>query len=178
MAFVLVQEEDLSCPISFNVMKDPVIAEDGFIYEYEEIKSWFKISNVSPNTRQKMGQTFIRPVFMHKLLQEFCKQTNTEYTPIKNLGLITAPTPSPPKENFTVVNDLVVYLNEEKIRSKKNIEYRIMPYMRNNFIDFTIHLDQWTVDEMKRFLRMNGIPCRAGWKKNDIVAYMTDLLFL
>ena len=48
------------CPISHMLMADPVVAEDGFTYEREEIEQWFGTSgNTSPMTRAKINKKLI-----------------------------------------------------------------------------------------------------------------------
>ncbi len=41
------------CPISLNIMENPVIAFDGFTYEKSQIEAWLKIKNFSPMTRDE-----------------------------------------------------------------------------------------------------------------------------
>merc|ERR1712099_227367 len=41
---------DYICPITQEIMRDPVIAGDGHSYERKAIKKWFKMSLVSPKT--------------------------------------------------------------------------------------------------------------------------------
>ena len=43
------------CPITMNVMKDPVVAPDGHSYERAAIVSWLEIHGTSPMTRQPMS---------------------------------------------------------------------------------------------------------------------------
>ena len=38
----------LCCPISMEIMRDPVIAADGHTYERVEIESWFANNRTSP----------------------------------------------------------------------------------------------------------------------------------
>ena len=45
----------LECPISFEVMEDPVVAEDGYTYEREAIESHLRIRQSSPMTNLPMG---------------------------------------------------------------------------------------------------------------------------
>lgn len=46
--------EKYLCPITGDVMVDPVIAPDGYTYERSAITEWLKKSNESPMTRQRM----------------------------------------------------------------------------------------------------------------------------
>jgi len=45
-------DDDLVCPITHQVMRDPVIAADGFRYERSAIEMWF--ARVAPNVRSPM----------------------------------------------------------------------------------------------------------------------------
>jgi U-box domain len=47
------------CPISQEVMKVPVIAEDGFTYERESITTWFQNKSTSPMTNEIIGKLLI-----------------------------------------------------------------------------------------------------------------------
>ena len=52
--------EEFFCPISSQIMDNPVIAEDGFSYEKDFIVDWLQKSGTSPFTREKMS--------IHKLI--------------------------------------------------------------------------------------------------------------
>lgn len=45
------QYDKYLCPITGDVMKDPVIAMDGYTYERTAIVEWLSRSGVSPMTR-------------------------------------------------------------------------------------------------------------------------------
>ena len=45
---------DFKCPISFEIMKDPVIASDGQSYEKSQILKWLKNNDTSPMTGKKL----------------------------------------------------------------------------------------------------------------------------
>lgn len=49
--------KDFICPISYEVMQDPMLASDGHTYDYESLKELFRISDnmpESPLTRIKL----------------------------------------------------------------------------------------------------------------------------
>ncbi|CAD7964765.1 unnamed protein product, partial [Amoebophrya sp. A25] len=48
-----IQFED---PISLQVMEDPSVASDGFVYERESLERWLQRSDRSPNTREQLWQ--------------------------------------------------------------------------------------------------------------------------
>ena len=63
------------CPLSLDIMEDPVIAEDGYSYEKEEIESWIKLSEdkgnpiTSPITGDNMGKTLIPNTVLKDIIE-------------------------------------------------------------------------------------------------------------
>jgi len=53
--------EDFICPITQDLMGDPVIAEDGHTYERKNITEWLAKNGTSPITRQQMSTHIIIP---------------------------------------------------------------------------------------------------------------------
>ena len=49
------------CPITHQVMRDPVQDSDGYTYEREAIESWLRINQTSPMTRNRMTKTDLVP---------------------------------------------------------------------------------------------------------------------
>ena len=49
------------CPITMEIMSDPVIAADGHTYEREAIESWLQYNNTSPMTDELMLHTHLMP---------------------------------------------------------------------------------------------------------------------
>ncbi len=47
------------CPITLELMKDPVVASDGHMYEREAIEKWLKTSNKSPVTNEPISDHLI-----------------------------------------------------------------------------------------------------------------------
>ena len=52
-------DQSLRCPLTKNIMEDPVIAEDGRTYERRAIASWVRLNASSPITGQPMGPNLI-----------------------------------------------------------------------------------------------------------------------
>lgn len=51
------------CPITSEIMRDPVVASDGFSYEREAIQHWFDSHNRSPMTNAVLDDLSLRPNF-------------------------------------------------------------------------------------------------------------------
>ena len=45
---------ELECPISFDLMREPVIADDGTTYDRAQIEAWLRKHNTSPVTGAEM----------------------------------------------------------------------------------------------------------------------------
>ena len=52
---------DFKCPISLEIMNDPVICEDGNSYERKHIEEWFKIKITSPLTGKTLSSASLTP---------------------------------------------------------------------------------------------------------------------
>ena len=59
-------EENLICPITWELMKDPVICADGFTYERAAITSWFEVHSTSPRTNVVLEDFNLIPNFALK----------------------------------------------------------------------------------------------------------------
>eukprot|EP01090_Pellita_catalonica_P018752 TRINITY_DN6156_c0_g1_i1.p1 TRINITY_DN6156_c0_g1~~TRINITY_DN6156_c0_g1_i1.p1 ORF type:complete len:750 (+),score=175.71 TRINITY_DN6156_c0_g1_i1:2062-4311(+) len=51
--------EEFCCPITQDIMTDPVIAEDGHTYERKSIKEWVDKHGTSPMTREKISKDIL-----------------------------------------------------------------------------------------------------------------------
>lgn len=52
---------EFMCPITMVLMKDPVLASDGYTYEKEAIQQWLRSNTISPLTREPMRMDGCRP---------------------------------------------------------------------------------------------------------------------
>lgn len=55
---------ELYCPITRELFHDPVVAEDGILYEREAIQKWFKTRITSPITGKPFTSTALFPMKM------------------------------------------------------------------------------------------------------------------
>jgi hypothetical protein len=56
-----VPPDEFTCPISLDVMKDPVVCADGHTYERESISKWLKKQRRSPKTGQVIDHLMLVP---------------------------------------------------------------------------------------------------------------------
>ncbi|KAK6261162.1 hypothetical protein QUC31_006978 [Theobroma cacao] len=66
--------EDFRCPISLELMIDPVTVSTGQTYDRSSIQKWFKAGNmICPNTGEKLANTGLVPnTNLRKLIHQFC----------------------------------------------------------------------------------------------------------
>ena len=55
--------DDYICPITSEIMTDPVSTSDGFTYEREAITEWLRTKDTSPKTGAKLESTTLIPNF-------------------------------------------------------------------------------------------------------------------
>lgn len=75
-----------TCPITYQIFYEPVIAEDGHTYERDAIERWMKSNIYSPITREYLGKKVI-PNYnaksnVSKLLEEHPEYINDQYVPV------------------------------------------------------------------------------------------------
>lgn len=58
---------DITCPITLEIMNDPVTGNDGFNYDGPAIREWLRVHGTSPNTRRPM---FERDLIPNRLLRD------------------------------------------------------------------------------------------------------------
>lgn len=68
-----------SCPITFDIMIDPVIASDNITYERSAIEQSLSMNNRSPVTREPISRTLRPNLSLKKAITEY--QQNTNQTP-------------------------------------------------------------------------------------------------
>eukprot|EP00873_Tetraselmis_striata_P020832 jgi/Tetstr1/441096/TSEL_029364.t1 len=63
-------EKWLACPITHELMEEPVLAEDGFTYERVSIEAHLRARAVSPMTNLRMGTTVIQNHMVKSLTRQ------------------------------------------------------------------------------------------------------------
>lgn len=114
--------EDFHCPISWELFKDPVILEDGFTYEREDISEWLTKNRSSPTTNRKLHNKRVIPnqilkniINMHQellLSLNNCKQQII--TSENQIKVLTSEI-----ESLSIQRDLIQDDLEKKKKSRK-----------------------------------------------------------
>ena len=62
------QEWEYCCPITHELMSNPVVAEDGHSYDRNAIEHWFLVHNTSPMTNLAIGRNLVPNIQLKKLI--------------------------------------------------------------------------------------------------------------
>ena len=64
--------DDYVCPITAEIMTDPVSTLDGFTYEREAISEWLRTKDTSPSTGAKLeSKTLIPNLSLRSMIRAF-----------------------------------------------------------------------------------------------------------
>lgn len=74
LLFRLMEKFNYICPITQQVYFDPVLADDGNIYERDAIDEWLKEKKTSPMTRERMTDKVVPVNFIKSLICEYLEK--------------------------------------------------------------------------------------------------------
>lgn len=110
------------CPISLQIMKDPVTAITGITYDRESIEHWlFSNKNTTcPVTKQPLPKNSdLTPNHtLRRLIQSWCSQNSA-------LGIDRIPTPKPPLNKIQVLK-LLKNLKDPKLKLKSLMQLELL----------------------------------------------------
>jgi hypothetical protein len=66
-----INHADFLCPLTKLVFAEPVVAEDGYIYEEMAINRWLDENSTSPTTGEDMGDTTINVIHFKKMVEKY-----------------------------------------------------------------------------------------------------------
>ncbi|KAM7252903.1 hypothetical protein ACFE04_025521 [Oxalis oulophora] len=132
----LIIPHEFLCPITLEIMIDPVIVATGVTFERDSIQKWIDTNHMTcPKTRQALVHLSLAPNFALKnLIQQWCEKTNFKLPKKENLPKFEITSPEHKEEIITLVqrlssNQLEVQRDSvKKIRllSKENPENRVL----------------------------------------------------
>ncbi|KAJ0241155.1 U-box domain-containing protein 10 [Hirschfeldia incana] len=127
--------EDFLCPISLELMKDPVIVSTGQTYERSYIQRWIDCGNLRcPKTQQKLGNFTLTPNYvLRSLISQWCTKHHIEqpggYMKISDgdlSGDMSAIRALVRKLSSRSLQDRRTALSELRSLSKRNTDNRIL----------------------------------------------------
>ena len=80
--------EDYMCPITYEIMRDPVMTTTGDTYERSAITTWFLSHDSDPLTNQKIdSKTLLPNRTLRKAIESFCEKNGVRLTPKATKGV-------------------------------------------------------------------------------------------
>lgn len=67
----MISLEDITCPISLQIFNDPVIVEDGNVYEREKIEEWLTTNSTSPATNTQISKKVYPAIIIKNMVNKY-----------------------------------------------------------------------------------------------------------
>jgi len=123
---IILFHNNFFCPLTLQIFRKPVIAEDGFTYERTAITQWLETNSVSPMTRAPISKRIINNILLEQMISDWKEK-------VKNLNLDSfqsTPIKSITEDNLDEKNDFLLISKDScddevetsKINTKKEEE--------------------------------------------------------
>jgi len=66
--------DEFMCPITYELMREPVVASDGHTYEKSAIEKWLKTNHTSPRNGEPIDGQLIPNMNLKKLIQDIIQE--------------------------------------------------------------------------------------------------------
>lgn len=148
--------ENLICPITQEIFKDPVVADDQIIYERDAIEDWLLKNNISPITRHRMTNILISTNFIKNLVNiALCK-----YPELKEL-----------QYKISDIERIKVFMNTGRYDNiKKYKDFDLLSLRKNDVINTLV--DKKQIDVLKYILD-NATSLEDTIEKRKIIHVLT-----
>ncbi|KAM7270959.1 hypothetical protein ACFE04_030173 [Oxalis oulophora] len=154
--------EDFLCPISLELMRDPVIVSTGQTYERAYIQRWTDCGNLScPKTQQKLDHlTFTPNYVLRSLISQWCVDHNIEQPAALTNGKLKKSDGSllDVSGDLAAIEALVRKLNSQSVDERRNAVAEIRS------------LSKRSTDNRILIVEAGAIPTLVSLLTNDDVA--------
>lgn len=129
-------EYDISCSITLQIFRDPVVAEDGFTYEREAIEKWLQNSDKSPNTGLPLsGKLLISNKYVKNHVETYINSN-----PIKKLNQYVTNIKTFDDIKYYNITDLSIINIDDLSKICKKMTVDELIYLLENVINITAKL--------------------------------------
>ena len=174
--------DDYTCPISMDLMVDPVLADDGHMYDLAFLLRWFATTTSatikSPKTNEPMGKNYVRPWGFHKAYKDWAEASgHTAPVPAGpyGRGLTPAPAPAPAPVPVLVPVGMpgvysVVYLNctDRPYSSILRIPSSLSPTHFSTQMSLSARMQLFTQTQATSILRLNFPHLKISPRQNTL----------
>jgi hypothetical protein len=114
-----IENDDLICPITYELFRDPVLAEDGRVYEREAITKWILEYGTSPFTREPLQINHLQSddYLRHLATQQ---RNSTVSCNVQNSSVKLPLLLKVPKTTTQAVPELIIHPNRSRINDLLN----------------------------------------------------------
>jgi len=159
--------DDFLCPITHELMNDPVATVDGLIYERKAIEDWLQTHNTSPLTNKIVdSKTLISIPFVKKQIDEFKRVSN-----ICSLDSFMEVIKSGDLKKLKTINYLEDYINSvDPIKDNNGIQDKTPLHIaaeKNNISMITFLIDEGASVKNKNNAGEKPIRSAARWGHLD-----------
>ena len=152
MITCVINPEDFRCPISLELMTDPVTVSTGQTYDRASIKKWLKAGNtMCPKTGEKLSNTDLVPnTTLKRLIQQFCADNGISLSKSSNRSRDIARTIVPGSSaNAHAMQFLSWFLTRRLVfgteEQKNKAAYEVRLLARSNVFNRACLIDVGTV---------------------------------
>lgn len=179
-------EDQYTCPISMELMKDPVMADDGHMYDLEFLVKWFATTPAStvksPKTNEPMTKGCVRPWAFHKAYATWASASGhpapVAAGPYGRVVVVTpalAPVPAPAPRVTGGVRVVALPVAHARpsvevslnCSDAPNIQLRLPNYLGYGMTACTLNerFSRWSQDDARAILKANfpDITIRTGY---------------
>ncbi|KFK26673.1 hypothetical protein AALP_AA8G277900 [Arabis alpina] len=130
--------EDFQCPISLELMKDPVIVSSGQTYERDCIKTWLEGGNSTcPKTQETLTSDTVTPNYaLRSLIAQWCDSNGIEppKRPSNSQPSSKPSSSSPPADEHNKIEELLCKLTSQRPEDQRSAagEIRLLAKQNNH----------------------------------------------
>ncbi|MCO5600255.1 hypothetical protein L7F22_054365 [Adiantum nelumboides] len=144
--------DDYLCPISLELMKDPVIVATGQTYERVNIQKWLEDNRTCPKTLQVLPHTTLTPNFvLRSVINQWCEANGLEIAKTSPSGMLP-------------------FLSDAFLRERGSIDW-LMDQLRSG----QLHLQRAAAAEL-RLLAKDSTENRIRIAEAGAIPYLVTLL--
>ncbi|AYV82374.1 MAG: hypothetical protein Homavirus39_2 [Homavirus sp.] len=127
---------DIKCPITNQILYQPILASDGFFYEKEAIERWLIKNKASPLTKQHINQDLYKCIELKNYIETYLNENphkrSKQYMPVISVEYI---------DNMDIIHDYLGSNQFEKLLLYKNFDLTKMYYYFDFFTEYCTNLD-------------------------------------
>ncbi|XP_010547136.1 PREDICTED: U-box domain-containing protein 9-like [Tarenaya hassleriana] len=114
--------DEFRCPLSNELMRDPVVLASGQTFDRPSIQKWLSSGNKTcPKTQQVLSHTALTPnVLIRELISKWCKKVGLEPSNLVHPHLVEEEEPVLPKSDLEIFQSLLAKISSPNLSDQKS----------------------------------------------------------